>query len=314
MAAKHHLWQVFLASAALAPAFAQEGGLKPVEEAPPPVKDLGGWLGEDKQPAAPAPVLEGGAAPAPAQGGDPLAPGAAPAAGEAAPAPAEPVDPAKAAEDERKRGRTIDGNYKRALDVYEDMGQPHHALASLDKRIANNERIVRDYSERLAKSGDERRRLQVELFNRTYYLRQQQEKGQIDQPTFDRLIAKEEREYEQRVVNLKSDIKSWQKEVAEAQKRLETLRNERRLLVASLPREGRKLRGDPSAKPKPRPGQKLLSTLDAQLRQLEKFEPRNTMDDVHPRDVGVSSVGRPPMDEEPAGGASSQPPLEASEE
>lgn len=307
MAAKHHLWQVFLASAALAPAFAQEGGLKPVEEAPPPVKDLGGWLGEEKQPAAPAPVLEGGGA-APAQGGDPLAPGAAPAPAAAA----EPVDPAKAAEEERKRGRTIDGNYKRALDVYEDMGQPHHALASLDKRIANNERIVRDYSERLAKSGDERRRLQVELFNRTYYLRQQQEKGQIDQPTFDRLIAKEEREYEQRVVNLKSDIKSWQKEVAEAQKRLETLRNERRLLVASLPREGRKLRGDPTAKAKPRPGQKLLSTLDAQLRQLEKFEPRNTMDDVHPRDVGVSSVGRPPMDE--GAEASSQPPPEASEE
>lgn len=264
-------------------AVAQDGGLKPVEESPPPVKDLGGWLGEEsKAPAAGEP------APAPDQGADPLAPGAG-----AAPEAAPPVDPAQQALDEKKRGKQIDRNYQQALEVYDDLGQPRHQMSSMDKRIANNERIVREYSERLAKSGDERRRLQVELFNRTYYLRQQKEKGQIDQASFDRLIAKEEREYEARVKNLKADIASWEKEVAQASKRLETMRGERRMLQATLPREGRRLRGDPQAAAKPRPGERLLGALDAQLRQLERFEPRNTMDTVHPRDVGVSSVGRP---------------------
>lgn len=283
---------------ACGPTLAQDGGLKPVEETPPPVKDLGGWLGEEGQAAPPPAEADPGPAP-PAGGDDPLAPSPGASADGGPAAEAAPVDPAEQALQEKRRGKQIDRNYQQALDVYDDIGQPRHQLSSIDKRIANNERIVREYSERLARVGDERRRLQVELFNRTYYLRQQQEKGQIDQATFDRLIAKEEREYEARVKNLKSDIASWEKEVAAASKRLETMRGERRMLQATLPREGRRLRGDPAAKPKMRPGQRLLGALDAQLRQLEKFEPRNTMDDVHPRDVGVSSVGRRQlMDEE----------------
>lgn len=275
------------------PVWAQDG-LKPVEETPPPVKDLGGWLGE--QPATP-----------PAEGAtDPLLPPpAAPAAPEAgAPAPAvtetPPVDPLA----EKKRGRQIDANYDKALKTYEDITQPHHKIEALKRRIANNEKIVRDYSARLATSGDERRRLQVELFNRTFYLKQQLEKGQIDQAGFDKTIAKEEREYEQRVKNLKSDIESWRREVSEAERRLVQMQGELRMLQAALPRAGRTLRGDKSAAAKaPRPGERLLSGLDNQLRALEKFSPTHTMDDVHPRDVGVSSVGRrkaaPAEDEEP---------------
>lgn len=279
------------------PALAQDG-LRPVEETPPPVKDLGGWLGEN-----------GGAAP-PAEDADPLLPpAAAPTAPEAAPAPAvtetPPVDPLA----EKKRNRQIDNNYQKALDTYDDMTQPHHKIEALKRRIANNEKIVRDYGARLAGSGDERRRLQVELFNRTFYLKQQLEKGQIDQAGFDKMIAKEEREYEARVKNLKGELDACRREKDEAEKRLVQLQGELRMLQAALPRAGRQLRGDKkaAAAKAPRPGERLLSGLDNQLRALERFSPYHTMDDVHPRDVGVSSVGRRVA-------VSEEPPEEVAEE
>ncbi len=267
-----------------APAFGQDGGLQPVDGGAP--RDPGGWAG-DEQPAQPAPAPDG-AAPA---GSDPLAPGATPApaptdAGEPA-APA-PVDP----EEQRRRGRQIDKNYKAALDIYEDMDDPRHGVEMLERRIANNEKIVAEYRKRLAQSQEQRRTLQVDLFNRMFYLRQQKERGQLNQEAYDRLARQEERNYEERVSALKGEIEACQRELSQAQERLDALRAEKRMVDAMMSKSGR--RGSGSAAkapvPAPKPGERVLTALEERLRQLDKFEVRSTMGGVHPRDVGIGQA------------------------
>lgn len=270
-----------------APAFGQEGGLQPVDGGQPAPRDVGGWIGDDTQPAQPAPAQP---APdgAPAGGGaDPLAPGAAPAPAAADPAPA-PVDP----EEQRRRGRQIDKNYKAALDIYEDMDDPRHGVEMLERRIANNEKIVSDYRRRLAQSQEQRRTLQVDLFNRMFYLRQQKERGQLNQEAYDRLARQEERNYEERVAALKGEIDACQRELSQAQERLDSLRAEKRMIDAMMSKSGRRGSGAQAKAPipAPKPGERVLTALEERLRQLDKFEVHSTMGGVHPRDVGIGQA------------------------
>ncbi len=264
-----------------APAFGQDGGLQPVDGGAP--RDPGGWAG-DETPPAPTPT------PAPDAGGaaDPLSPGATPApapAEEAAPAP---VDP----EEQRRRGRQIDKNYKSALDIYQDMDDPRHGVEMLERRIANNEKIVAEYRKRLAQSQEQRRVLQVDLFNRMFYLRQQKERGQLNQESYDRLARTEERNYEERVAEHKGEIEACQREMAQAQTRLDGLRAEKRMIDAMMSKGGR--RGTTAQGkapiPAPKPGERVLTALEERLRQLDKFEVRSTMGGVHPRDVGIGQA------------------------
>lgn len=262
-----------------APAFGQEGGLQPVDGGAP--RDPGGWAGDDTQPA---PAPEEGAAPS----ADPLAPSATPApapAEEAAPAP---VDP----EEQRRRGRQIDKNYKAALDIYEDMDDPRHGVEMLERRIANNEKIVSEYRRRLAQSQEQRRTLQVDLFNRMFYLRQQKERGQLNQEAYDRLARQEERNYEERVAALKGEIDACQRELSQAQERLDSLRAEKRMIDAMTSKSGRRgtAANAKAPLPAPKPGERVLTALEERLRQLDKFEVRSTMSGVHPRDVGIGQA------------------------
>lgn len=242
----------------------------------PAAPDVGGWLGDDTPPPA-----------QPAQAQDPLAAPAAPAddapAADAA-APAAPVDP----QEERRRSRQIDRNYQAALDIYQDMDDPRHQVTNLDRRIANNERLTTDYRRRLQQAQEKRRQSQVELYNRVFFLRQQLERGQVTQDVFDRLARQEEVKHEERTATLKGDIEAWTKEVREGEQRLEAMRAERRMLEAMNPRPKAKP-GQAAGAPAQRPGARLVGSLEERLRQLDRFEPRNTMDQVHPRDVGVGS-------------------------
>ncbi|MEZ6186285.1 MAG: hypothetical protein R3F62_14920 [Planctomycetota bacterium] len=272
-------------SGAYLPAFAQEK-LEPVDEpvvvddpltperfdapppsddgTPPPVRDLDGWLGE------------GGAK----DGGDPLAPDADPA-----PEPPAELTP----EERRQRERTIDKNYDKALSIYDDLSLPHHEVEALDRRIANNERLIKDYTARIQRAREERRTLQVELMNRGFYLRQQREQGQITQAAFEQQMAHEERVSDQRDKALKGDLDSWTREVQAAQTRLQDLKNQRQMLARTLPKSHLKKQ----EAPKPRPGQRLMSTLEARLQSLGHFRARHTLDFADPRSTAFSGIPRP---------------------
>lgn len=261
-----------------------------------PIRDVGGWLGEEQLPGAPpaAPATEAAPAAPAAEGGatDPLAGPAATAPDAAAPAPA-PVDPEQERRDARKRERTINKNYNDALQIYEGMESPDHSINALDRRIANNERLIADFKRRIAEATAQRRAFQVDLFNRTFFLRQQRERGQITQESFDKLIRQEERKYEEETANLKGNLEAWHKELKESVARLESLKSERRMLDASRARAPRRNgRGGQQAGanvPAPKPGERLLGTLEERMRQLDRFNTRSTMEGVHPRDVGVGS-------------------------
>lgn len=272
-------------SGACLPAFAQER-LEPVDDepvvvddpltperfdapppsddgAPPPVRDLDGWLGEG----------EGG-------GADPLAPDP-----NQAPAPEPELTP----EQRRERERTIDRNYDKALSIYDDLSLPHHEVDGLDRRIANNERLIKDYSARIQRAREERRTLQVELMNRGFYLRQQLEQGQITQAAFEKQMAHEERVSLSRDKALKGDLDAWTREVQAAQTRLQDLKNQRQMLARTLPKSHLKK----AEAPKPRPGQRLMSTLEARLQSLGNFRTRFTLDYADPRSTAFSGVARP---------------------
>ncbi|MCA8922582.1 MAG: hypothetical protein KDD82_12285 [Planctomycetes bacterium] len=235
----------------------------PVEDgAPPPVRDLEGWLGEGDGAQA-----------------DPLAPDAGPA----------PAEPELTREEQRKRSRAIDHNYDKALEIYDDLSLPHHEVEALDRRIANNERLIKDYGARIARAREERRTLQVELMNRGFYLRQQREQGQITQQVFEQQMAHEERVSESRDKALKGDLASWTREVQAAETRLQDLKNQRQMLARTLPR-GRTTKAEA---PKPRPGQRLMTTLETRLQKLGRFRVRHTLDFADPRSTAFSGMPRP---------------------
>lgn len=245
-----------------------------------PIRDIGGWLGEETPPGAPpAPV---GSAPSEgAIGGDPLAP-----------TESAPVDPEEAKQEQRRRNRMIDKNYSSAIEIYEGMDDPGHQMTALDRRIANNERLIADYKRRIAEGTRSRRGMQVDLFNRTFFLRQQRERNQITQEVFDKLIRQEERKYEEQSASLKTNLEAWHTELKQTEERLISLKSERRMHEASMPR-ARRGRGGQAANgplPAPKPGERLIGTLEERLRQLDRFNTRSTMGGVHPRDVGVGTV------------------------
>ncbi len=255
-----------LLSAALlvaGPALAQDDGLKPLD--PEGIRDMGGWLGEDEVPEeSPPGALES----------DPLAEPAAPAPQELSP------------EEKRRRSRQIDRNYKQAQDIYQGIINADK-VAPLDRRIANNERIVKEYNARIRGALRERRELQVNVFNQSFYLKQQVDKGLLAQDAYDGMITQEEEKYETRVASLKTSVTAWRKEVRAAKKRLATLKAQRRMLIARRPRIKRRRsskRGERG--PKLRPGERLLSSLRQRLKKLHTFETRNTLAGVHPRDLG----------------------------
>ncbi|MBX3470960.1 MAG: hypothetical protein KF878_29180 [Planctomycetes bacterium] len=280
-----------LAALLLAPAALAQEPLRPSDPLAgprgdgPAIRDIGGWLGEDEPLPGAAGAAHAAGPPAPAVGGgeDPLAAPAAPAA----------EDPEKARQEARRRDRQINRNYQQAIDIYEDLDAPDHQIAALDRRIANNERLVADFRRRLAEGQQQRRNMQVDLFNRTFFLRQQRERGQITQEVFDKLIRQEERKYEEDSAGLKANLEAWHKECKQAEARLEAMKAERRMLEASQPRATRRnqqQRAGGAPVPAPKPGERLLGTLEERLRQLERFNTRSTMEGVHPRDVGVGSV------------------------
>lgn len=259
--------------------------LAPQADGTPPIHDIDRWLGDDDPlpgapPAPPAPPPP----PPPAAGEDPLAP-----APSAAPAP---EDPEKARQEARRRERRIQRNYESAIQTYEQMDDPTHQIAALDRRIANNERLVADYKRRIADGQQQRRTMQVDLFNRTFYLRQQRERGQITEEVFNKLIRQEERKYEEESAGLKMNLEAWHRELREATARLESLRAERRMLEAAVPKRPRRAQaqGRGGDVPAPKPGERLIGSLDERLRQLDRFQTRSVMGGVHPRDVGVGTV------------------------
>lgn len=244
-------------------AMAQSGGLRPVEEGQP-APDLGGWLGEEE-------LAE-----------DPLA----------APAPqAEtPPEPELSPAERRKRERQIDKNYDDAQKIYQEVLNADQS-EPLERRIAANERIVRECTERIRQAREERRTLQVELFNRALYLKQQKERGQITDEAYAKLIAEEERKAAERNQTLKQAIEQWTREVRESQQRLDDLKAQRRMLAAQRPRALRGQRGGKGAEEQPpAPGERLLSTLQQRMQKLDRFRTRHTLLGVHPRDVGVGTV------------------------
>ncbi len=258
----HTLAGAALVALLAAPAAAQEDGLKPIE-------DLEGWLEEDAIPDTPASAGEA----------DPLAPEA-------------PAAPRELTPEERARNeRQIQRNYDEAEKIYEGIigADP---VAPLDRRIANNERIVSEYRQRIRTASEERRELQVQLYNRTFYLKQQLEQGKLNRDAYDRMIVEEERKYEQRNKVLRGHIEAWKQEYAAANARLTELKSKRQMLLAQRPRALRGKHGTKAAQRRARPGEALLGTLRERLRRVGQFSTRHTMDGVHPRELsgGVTAM------------------------
>lgn len=224
--------------------------------------DIGGWLDEP-------------------EAADPLA---GPSAGSPAPAPqAEeaPVDPAA----ERRRQRQIDKNYDDAQSTYQEVLSADQ-LEPLERRIAANERIVKEQQVKIDQARAERRQLQVDLFNRALYLKQQREKGQITADAYAKLIQEEETKSNERSEVLKQDIALWTKEIKAAQVRLDDLQSQRRMLLAARPRQRKTPKQAAAAKRAAEPGAELLATLEQRMRKLARYSTRNTLSGVHPRDLG----------------------------
>ncbi len=245
-----------------APASAQ--GLQPVDEGQGPIQDLEGWLDESTIPDAPAPAQDGG---------DPLAP--------STPAPKPELTPAERA----KQQRQIERNYGEAEKIYEGIigADP---VEKLDRRIANNERIVKEYQQRIRGAAKERRELQVALYNRTFYLKQQVEQGKLTREAYERMITEEERKYRQRSKVLKEHYQAWKEELAAAQTRLRDLQSQRQMLLAQRPRALRGQKGKGQGARQARPGEALVGSLRERLQRLGRFHTRHTMDGVHPRELG----------------------------
>lgn len=265
-------------------ALAQDGGgLRPIDPVQDPLEpggspsDPGGWVGDDG--AGPQPGQLGPApAPAPAPGGQAGDPLAGPSEAELTP------------EERRRRDRVINRNYERALDTYQDASDPSHSLASLDRRIANNERIITEYRQRIAQAQEERRVLQVEMFNRILYLRQQRERGDITQQMFDDLARQEERQFEQRSRQVNEDLEAWHREVQQAEQRLTELRSRRRMLSATVPRQHRRHAQEQqqaAQQPQVGHGERIVTSMAERLRRLNRFRTHHCLDWVHPREVGV---------------------------
>ena len=262
----HTLLLAAVAAGFTAPASAQ--GLHPVEGGDQPIQDLEGWLDESTIPDAPSPT----------QGGDdPLAP--------SAPAPEPELTP----EERAKRQRQIERNYGEAEKIYEGIINAD-PVEKLDRRISNNERIVKEYQTRIRGAAKERRELQVSLYNRTFYLKQQVEQGKLTREGYERMITEEERKYRQRSAVLKEHYEAWKEELAAAQTRLRDLQSQRQMLLAQRPRALRGQRGK-KAQRQARPGEALVGSLQQRLQKLGRFNTRHTMDGVHPRELGFGGGG-----------------------
>lgn len=231
-------------------------------------------------------------APTLAQDGDWLDEGRDPLSPTAQPAPEPGVDPVPeeelTADEQRKRGRVIDRNYQEAQRTYGEV-LAKDPTGPLDRRIKNNERIVTEFSGRIENGTKARRQAQVDLYNRTFFLKQQLDKKQITPDVYERLIREEEDKFARAEATYKVNVVAWQQEVDEAQKRLDELRSQRRLLEAQKPRRPapRRTRGGGEAEGEGGPqGSRLVGTLRDRLQRLGHFERRNTLDGVHPRTLG----------------------------
>ena len=194
-------------------------------------------------------------------------------------------------EEKRRRSRQIDKNYEKAQEIYQGIINGDKS-GNLDRRIANNERIIKEFTARIRGAYKERRELQVSVFNRSFYLKQQVDRGQLQEDDYHKMIGEEERKYESRVKELKRLVGEWKQEVRAAKERLEKLKAQRRLVQARKPRV-RKRRGKAAARgPQARPGERLLSSLRTRLRKLDRFNTKHTLASTHPRDLGGGG-GRP---------------------
>jgi hypothetical protein len=225
-------------------------------------KDPGGWKGQ-QQPAGTTPQ-----AGVPETAADPLAAGNTP--------PAKEVDPAEQA----KNNRIIDNNYNAAMKTYEDVlnneGEP---VQGLDHRIKTNENLIADYKKKLAATNEQKRRLQVELFNRTFYLKQQRDKGAIPEDVYEKLMKQEEKKYQTKSANVTSDAQFLEKEIGDAEKRLTELRAERRVHVTAQ-NTTKAVKGGPGGKAKApqKASEKLIGGLKGRLQKLNAFETKRLMD------------------------------------
>jgi hypothetical protein len=256
-----------------------QGTLKPTQPTPP--KDP--VASPPNTPQAPAtadtPTVQGdtpkdpggwkGAQPAPAPAGVPEAD---PLAGKA------PVDPQAEEAERKKNDRIIDRNYDEAGKIYDKaLATEGESAENLDHRIQVNEKLIADYKGRLAKANAQKRTFQVELYNRTFYLKQQKDKGAIPEDTFDKLMKQEEKKYNEKSAQARSDVEFYEKEIADAEKRLNDLRTERRISTVMT---NTKAGVNPNVKKKPPVKQSvaMVNTLKGRMQALSAFEPKNTMD------------------------------------
>jgi hypothetical protein len=147
------------------------------------------------------------------------------------------------------------------------------------------------------------------MFNRILYLRQQRERGDINQDMFDRLAREEERQFELRSRQVNEDLEAWHSEVQQAEQRLTELRSRRRMLSATVPRPHRRHareQQEQAQQPQIGHGERIVSSMAERLRRLNRFRTHHCLDWVHPREVGVGPSQLPvavdPDEEEDDGG------------
>ena len=252
---------IAMTCACLSPALAQDHGHDQNN-------NHGGWLDDDQ---------------------DPLSP-------KVAPAPEPVTGPVKQDEltpaERKKRGRLIDRNYSDAQKTYGEV-LAMDPTRPLERRIKNNERIVTDFRARIARATKTRRQAQVDLYNRTFFLKAQLDKKQVTADVYDKLILAEEEKFKRSEANYKMNVVAWQKEVDEALTRLKDLRAKHRLLEAQRPRRPKPRRAKGGSAPGHQ-GSQLVGTLRQRLARLGQFRRRHTMTFVHPRTLGMTRTAAVP--------------------
>jgi len=191
-----------------------------------------------------------------------------------APTPAAPAPPLTE-EEQMKRSAEINANYDSTIDIYGDvLDRQETDTKFIDRRIKNNQEMVKDFEPKLSESEQGMRALRVAHTNRLLEIRRQKEQGLLNEDQFKAAVADENARYERRVARFKNEVGFYGGESTEAQKRITELEAERERRVQE---QQMRAAQDPSkADPTKATYDGIFGTLD----QLSGFRVKLTMDDT----------------------------------
>ena len=267
------IWTLALAAAfgagllTTTPALAQDG-----EVPPPPASegnDPGNWRPSE---ATPPPVL----GPAPAGGNG--APAPAPSDPNAAPAPSGADGTGEMTEEQKaERERKIRQNMNDTQGILEGiLNDKSSEFTTLKKRLANVEKLLKKYENVRVTAEDRRRRMQVELFNKSLFYQRQAEAGKIPKDLYEKRLAEANETYQADRADLDREIKFAAQEEARLKPIEQDLLNRIQIYKAEHPQVVK-----PPKSAQPSVAEQLAKQVDAKIRALSNFRVKASLGNEH---------------------------------